>query len=258
MASDGGYGDGGIEASSEREAFSESSSRRLDAMLDRVAGLRDPGEKRRCADMYKHLASKQREALGAGAAGFRGAAAAFEHEYAVCAPAFAQGDRGDRGEKGLVSDGDGDGSDGDEAEAPTAEDTEEFRRTVRTYFKVGDDEREARKRAVELAALRRKMEEPIVAFMRRFRIDDVETRDGKLRCITRTPKLAPNKSDMERRIADFFGEDVTSAEALRGNLFEPKGGDERVSLRRVAARLTAGAAEAAKRAALGSKEDGGV
>ena len=89
-------------------------------------------------------------------------------------------------------------------------------------FKVSDDEKEMRRRAAELAAARKRMEGSIVAFMRRFRLDDVKTRDGELRCVTRSSKRGPTKVDLERRIAEFFGEDVATAEALRGNLFEAR------------------------------------
>ena len=251
--------------------FSDSSSRRLDVCLDHVASLTDPAEKRRCADMYKHLASKQREALGPqrDAAAAKASADAFEQEFAVCAQAFglrgrggkdAAGEAGEAGNAGNARSGaagaaaggaageGGEGGEGGESEdededglcdVPTDEQKEEFRRTVGTYFKVSDDEKEMRRRAAELAAARKRMEGSIVAFMRRFRLDDVKTRDGELRCVTRSSKRGPTKVDLERRIAEFFGEDVATAEALRGNLFEARATAERTALRRVGARLGA-------------------
>lgn len=210
--------------------FYEASSRRLDRCLDHVAASEDGAEKRRCADMYKHLASKQREALIARTPEAR---EAFEREYLACAPAFGFGARreaggGDEGEEGL--------SDGEEVPPPTAEQKEEFKRTVRTFFQVSDEERGLRRRAGELAAVRKRLEAAIVAFMRRFEIENVDTREGKLKCVTRNSRGAPSRTDMEDRIRCFFGEDLTAAEALRGNLFERKEAVEKVALRRVTPR----------------------
>lgn len=230
------------------DLFQDSSSRRLDRFLDHIANTRDPAEKRRCTDMYKHLSNKQREAL---LSGEEAAREAFEREYLACAPAFGFcGGAAQRPEDRDEQDSSGFDDDGSAPEPPTEEQREEFRRTVKTFFKTYDDEKDLRRRATELASIRKRLEEAIVVFMRRFDIEDVDTREGKLRCIKCTTRGAPNRADMEERIRVFFGEDTNAAEALRGNLFERKEAVERTALRRIAPR--AGAAAASANAAIGA------
>jgi hypothetical protein len=69
--------------------------------------------------------------------------------------------------------------------------------------------------------------------MQKYDLDDIATGQGTLRCVRRKTKTPLSRSAMADRIRSFFGDDLSSAEALRGNLFEAGEERESVSIMRI-------------------------
>ncbi len=185
----------------------------------------DRGAAMRANDAHRHLCKYQADALQslARAAADGSAAAAAEADEAVAR--FET-------ELDVLSRGRSDEAQASR-EAPTGEDLESFRKKIRDYNALDDQERALRASARAKRLEKASLSGEILGFMERHGLDDISTSHGTLLCVRRRTKAPLSRSDMAERIRSFFGEDADSAEALRGNLFD--GGEEResVSLRRL-------------------------
>ena len=204
--------------------FLEHSRTKLAGLLDAIGGLTDKGEIRRHTDRYTHLLKLQLLAATAAPADADAARRRFDDEYAVVALPRAVDD-GANGANGGA--------------APSAEQMEEFRRTVSAWYVTDNEEKALRRQMAGLrlqvsdrAALKAGLTEKIMAFMERHDIEDLSTRDGVLRFNRVEVRRAVNKNVMVDRIKEYFGGDESAAEALIGNVTEPVS-VERCSLRRL-------------------------
>ena len=201
------------------EAFIARSNECLNRVVDHIGGLENKSDVRRYTDVYQHLLKVQRAAIEAG--GDDASVARFDREWAVCEPTL--GSPGD-GEEGSRQEG---------GEQPSAEQLEEFKRTVAAWFVLDDEERELRKRVGEKRMLKGRLTSIVVAFMQRFDIEDLKTRDGSLRMIRSDVKKMPPRSIQMQRIMDFFGQDKQEeANSFKCRLFEAES-VERFCIRRL-------------------------
>jgi hypothetical protein len=206
-------------------AFLRTSNGALSSFMARAleSAGHDRGAAMRANDAHRHLSKYQADALDrlARAAADGGAGALAEADEAV--GRFET-------ELEVLSGGRADAPPA--PEAPTGEDLESFRKKIRDYNGLDDQERALRASARAKGAEKACLSREILGFMERHGLDDISTSHGTLLCVRRKSKAPLSRSDMAERIRKFFGDDAESAEALRGNLFD--GGEEResVSLRR--------------------------
>lgn len=177
----------------------------LNRVVDHIGSLDKKTDIRRYTDVYQHLLKIQRDVLESECAPDR--EDRFRKEWATCEPTLnGSADEQDPADPG---------------EQPTPEQLEEFKKTVAAWFQVDDEERELKRRAGERRMLKGRLTAIVLSFMQRFEIEDLDTRDGKLRFFKREVSRAPNKDLQMKRIIDFFGEEKQDvAESLKSALFQ--------------------------------------
>jgi hypothetical protein len=201
------------------EEFIARSNACLNRVVDHISGVENKSDVRKFTDVYQHLLKAQRGAIESGTIDSE-AVLRFEREWAICAPAITGGYEYDDEETG---------------EQPTPEQLEEFKKTVAAWFSLDDEERELRKRANEKRMLKGRLTSSVLAFMRRFEIEDLKTRDGNLRFFRREVKRMPPRTVQLQRISDFFGEDKLEViESFTSRVFEAQR-VERCGIRRLKA-----------------------
>jgi len=194
----------------------------LNRVVDHIGSLEKKADIRRYTDVYQHLLKLQRDALESDCAQDR--VERFRKEWGACEPT-------------LTRDSDESEEPREPGEQPTADQKEEFKKTVAAWFQVDDEERELKRRASERRMIKGRLTAIVVSFMQRFEIEDLETRDGSLRFFKREVSRIPNKEVQMRRIADFFGEDnAADAESFKCTVFE-KQRVESLGIRRLKTRV---------------------
>jgi hypothetical protein len=200
----------------DEDAFAEWSNGCLNRVVDHIGSLEGKADVRRFSDVYQHLLKLQRVALQSGDAATR---ERFAVEYGVCAPVV---------EPGATLSGD------TAADKPTEQQLDEFRKTVRAWFTLDDEERELRKRAGERRMLKGRLTVDILDFMARFRIEDLKTGQGVLRSFRREVAKQPTRAVATRRLYEFFTDRPEVADSLALTVFQATT-EERVGLRRLRA-----------------------
>ena len=200
------------------EEFIDRSNACLNRVVDHISGVENKSDVRKFTDVYQHLLKAQRLAIESGDAE-SDAVLRFEREWAVCAPAISGYEYDDE----------------ETGEQPTPEQLEEFKKTVAAWFSLDDEERELRKRANEKRMLKGRLTASVLAFMSRFDIEDLKTRDGNLRFFRREVKRMPPRTVQLQRISDFFGEDKREVfESFTSRVYEAQR-VERCGIRRLKA-----------------------
>lgn len=224
--------------------FYKQSNAMLSAFLsEAISGAgTNAGAAMRANDLHRHLSKYQadaaealtREAAGSSSPAESDAAVdRFMMECMVLAPAAQDSALGN----GMPIDAcpEVPGSTGQRAGAagPTDEELSNFKATIVKFSEVDDRERALRAEASLKRAEKAKLSAVIAAFMQKYDLDDIATGQGTLRCVRRKTKTPLSRSAMADRIRSFFGDDLSSAEALRGNLFEAGEERESVSIMRI-------------------------
>eukprot|EP00873_Tetraselmis_striata_P033778 jgi/Tetstr1/454042/TSEL_040961.t1 len=203
------------------EAFIEHSNACLNRVVDHIGGIQSKSDVRKYTDVYQHLLKVQRAAIEEGRPDSE-AVDRFRREWAVCEPTLGGAGLDEAGE-------------GEAGEQPTAEQLEEFKKTVAAWFQLDDSEKDLKRRASEKRMLKGRLTTGILAFMRRFDIEDLKTRDGNLRFFRREVAKTPPRAVQMQRIVDFFGEDrADMLETFKTRVFEAQR-VERCGLRRLRA-----------------------
>ena len=119
-------------------------------------------------------------------------------------------------------------------ELPDGEALAAFKAQVQAYMDVDDKLRKLHAAAKELNRNKKTLGEQILAFMGRYNIEDLNTRNGKLRYRMTFVKVPTSQKEMRNRFMSAF--DATkSAEEISRVVFDARERIARASLRRLTA-----------------------
>jgi hypothetical protein len=121
---------------------------------------------------------------------------------------------------------------GDDSAKPSEEQIVEFRAHVSKWFQLDSELKDIQKLAKEKRVVKNKLRDVILAFMKRYNIEELRTQNGKLRFETRNVKKAPSKTEIEEKMQIALRDRPALAEELKTKLFITDS-VQKVSLKRV-------------------------
>ena len=107
----------------------------------------------------------------------------------------------------------------------------EFRNIVDKWLSIDEDIRRLEKAARELKAKKKELDKPITDFMNRYKIEDCNTGNGKLKCTTKQVKKPLTKKYLTDQLCNFL-RNQKKGEELSKAIYENRESEERVQLRR--------------------------
>jgi seryl-tRNA synthetase len=107
----------------------------------------------------------------------------------------------------------------------------EFRNVVDKWLSIDDDIRRLEKASRELKAKKKELDKPITDFMNRYKIEDCNTGNGKLKCSTKQVKKPLTKKYLTDQLCNFL-RNQKKGEELSKSIYENRESEERVHLRR--------------------------
>lgn len=119
-------------------------------------------------------------------------------------------------------------------ELPDGEALAAFKAQVQAYMEVDDKLRKLHAAAKELNRNKKTLGEQILAFMARYNIEDLNTRNGKLRYRMTFVKVPASQKEMRNRFMSAFDATKTAEEISRV-VFDARERIARASLRRLTA-----------------------
>lgn len=192
-----------------RNEFFENSSRCLVEMLESTSGVTDSNLMYRELDAYRHLQKLQMEAVISGDPSLQEKffTELYNRRTALVTP-------------------------GDETGKPTEEHIVEFRAHVSKWFQLDSELKDLQKLAKEKRVVKNKLRDVILAFMKRYNIEELRTQNGKLRFETRNVKKAPSKTEIEENMQLALRDRPELALELKTKIFTADS-VQKVSLKRV-------------------------
>lgn len=197
-----------MEVVAQNDFFARSSQCLVD-MLEATSGVTDSNQMYRELDAYRHLQKLQMEAVTTGDPSVqeRFFSELYNRRTALMAP-------------------------GDECGKPSEEQIVEFRAHVSKWFQLDSELKDIQKLAKEKRVVKNKLRDVILAFMKRYNIEELRTQNGKLRFETRNVKKAPSKTEIEENMQIALRDRPALAEELKTKLFISDS-VQKVSLKRV-------------------------
>jgi hypothetical protein len=110
---------------------------------------------------------------------------------------------------------------------------EEFREYVKKWFELDNTIKRAQEAIRERKKLKDKLSITISAFMCKYDIEDLNTKEGRIRCKVQTVKAPVSQKVVKQRITDFFNNDEKKKSEILSKIYEEREEKEKVSLRRL-------------------------
>lgn len=110
---------------------------------------------------------------------------------------------------------------------------EEFKNYVRKWFEYDNFIKKAKEIIKEKTKQRDKLTDIISKFMCKYDIEDLNTKDGKIRCKKNVVKLPINQKIIKERINDYFKDENQKKEIMNKIYNDERKTIEKVSLRRL-------------------------
>lgn len=117
--------------------------------------------------------------------------------------------------------------------APTDEMLEAFKSDVRSWIEIDNSVRRLQAAIKERRLAKKQLSERIIDFMARFNIDDLHTRECRLRYHVTYVRNPITYTTIKDRIANFFVANVTMADSLNQAIFGSRDRAQRSSIRRL-------------------------
>jgi hypothetical protein len=118
-------------------------------------------------------------------------------------------------------------------EVPENISLEEFKNFVKKWLEYDNFIKKAREIIKEKKKLRDKLSETITKFMCKYNIEDLNTKEGRIRCKTLTVKPPVSQKVVKQRITDYFKGDENRQKEIITKIYEDRETVEKVSLRRL-------------------------
>lgn len=116
--------------------------------------------------------------------------------------------------------------------APSGNDLEEFKGKVRQWMEIDNTVKRLRSVIKERNNAKQELTKYILAFMGKFNIEDLNTKEGKLRYKVSTVKAPVSKQALKERLIENHSVEKSAAE-LATAVFDVRGTVEKHSLRRL-------------------------
>ena len=125
----------------------------------------------------------------------------------------------------------------DIVEAPGGMTLDEFKHQVKMWMEIDNQIKAAAALIKEKRKVQNVLTEKVLSFMTRYNIEDLNTRDGKLRYKVTRSKPSVRQKQIKERISDCFKDDPDTAERVMKQVFDKENETtvERVTLRRLKA-----------------------
>ena len=147
-------------------------------------------------------------------------------------PAFYQLAKIDNNDSDLENDNDNDDID-DTAFTDDNEDFIDFKNNVKEWLTLDDDIQTLQKALKERKARKNKITPNVLDFMNRFKINDLNTQEGKIKFTKSTYTKPLNKQFLISRLGDFF-KDFDKGEKAASFILDNRDKQEKFNLKRVA------------------------
>lgn len=110
---------------------------------------------------------------------------------------------------------------------------EEFREYVRKWLELDNNIKKAQEVIRERKKVRDKLSMLISGFMCKYNIEDLNTKEGRIRCKVRTVRSPVNQKVVKQKITDYFSNDEDKKADILSKIYEEREKVEKVSLRRL-------------------------
>ena len=111
-----------------------------------------------------------------------------------------------------------------------------FKSDVRTWLELDNTVRRLQAALKERRAAKKQLTDRILGFMSRYNIEDLNTREGRLRYQVAVVKAPVTQVGIRDRISNYFSANMPMAQALTQAIFGNRERAERASLRRLSIR----------------------
>jgi hypothetical protein len=114
---------------------------------------------------------------------------------------------------------------------PNPEELEEFKNCVKAWIEIDNTVKKLQQAMRERNAIKKQITEKITNFMSKFNIEDLNTKEGKLRYRVTQVKVTPKPTEIKTKLVEYFSPETT-AEELTKKIFDNNAVVEKHSLRR--------------------------
>jgi hypothetical protein len=119
-------------------------------------------------------------------------------------------------------------------EVPENISLEEFKNYVKKWLELDNYVKKAQEVVKEKKKQRDKLSEVITKFMCKYNIEDLNTKEGRIRCRTNVVKTPVSQKVVKQRITDYFKDNENQRQEIIQKLYEEDRGEvERITLRRL-------------------------
>lgn len=109
----------------------------------------------------------------------------------------------------------------------------DFKNLIKKWMEYDNFIKKARALIKEKRKSQNKLSEIITKFMHRHNIEDINTKDGRIRCKTTIIKAPVNQKIVKQRISDYFKENEHQKNDILHKIYEDREEVQKVSLRRL-------------------------
>ena len=120
-------------------------------------------------------------------------------------------------------------------ETPDNADLEEFKHQVKLWIEIDNQIKKLAQITKEKRSVQRVLSDKILTFMSRYNIEDLNTKDGKLRYKVTQVKPREKKQDVKQKLMNYFEHDKEAGKKVIEAVFQEEAQPkvEKVSLRRL-------------------------
>lgn len=109
----------------------------------------------------------------------------------------------------------------------------DFKAHIKRWFELDNYLKKAKEVLKDKRAEKIKLSEIIMKFMNKHNIEDLNTKEGRIRCKNTYVKAPVNKQLVQQRIADFFVHDEVKQKEILDKIYEEREAVEKTTLRRL-------------------------
>jgi flagellar basal body-associated protein FliL len=114
---------------------------------------------------------------------------------------------------------------------PTQEELDEFKNYVKAWMDIDNSVKKLQALVKERNSMKQEITSRITNFMKKYNIEELNTREGKIKFSVRKTKVPVKKTDIKNKLIEYFPQ-AQAAEDLANKVFESNQYTEKQSLRR--------------------------
>jgi len=110
---------------------------------------------------------------------------------------------------------------------------EEFKKYVEKWLEYDNFVKKAQEVIRQKKKSRDDLSKIIIMFMCKYNIEDLNTKEGRIRCKVATSKAPISQKVVKQRITDYFGSNESQKQDIINKIYEEREEREKVTLRRL-------------------------